>query len=253
MADERIEVGTAVAEREPPRALALPDVGHLMEMALAHGQEGAEALERLVTLQERIMDRHAQNALSDALAAFQAECPQIRQSETAKIATKSGANYSFTYAPLDEITRTIRPALERHGLSYSWDSALDGPMLTVTCTVRHRDGATVSATFACPTDSMANISAAQKTGAALTYAKRQSITAVFGLSTTTADADAAGELLDSEPIDSDELAELQTLVDGAGADVRRMCAFFEVPALADLPASRLGEARKLLRAKAAKL
>lgn len=250
-----IEVGTAVAERSNGAvANGIPNVEGLMEMALTQGEGGVAALERLVELQERVMTRQAENALSDALATFQAECPQIRQSATAKIATKGGSSYSFSYAPLDEITRTIREPLQRNGLSYSWDSELTGNTLVCTCTVRHRDGASVASTFACPTESPSRTSEAQKTGAALTYAKRQSLVAALGLTTTSADEDAlqSAPTGSVEPVEAEELTELRAMISDSGADIDRFLRFFEIATLDELPGNRLAEARKLLRAKAAR-
>lgn len=240
--------GTAVATIDAP---ALPDVGRLMEIALGQGADGVDALERLVGLQERVIARQAENALTDALGSFQDSCPMIPRTATAKIATKSGAAYSFRYSPLDVIAATIRPHLREHGLSYSFDSALDSGTLTVTCTVRHREGASVSSTFACPIESPSKTSDAQKTGAALTYAKRQSLTAALGLITTEADEDALGGAVTTEPIGEEQLATLTEYVEQIGPklNLAKFCVWLGVGSLAELPASDYEKALNGLKAK----
>ena len=230
----------------------MPDVGHLMEMALQQGEGGVAALEKLVALQERVMGIQAENALSTALGEFQAECPQIQQSKTASIATKSGAGYSFSYAPLDVIAKTIQPFLQKHGLSYAFDSELNGNMLTVTCRVRHRDGASVSGQFTATTDSSSGASATQKQGMAHTYAKRQALSSALGLITTNADSDAAGDSVDSTPISDKQVAEIRDLLKSKGADIDRFLAFVGVDSLADIPAALFDIAMRTLNAKADK-
>lgn len=244
-----IEVEAVEVVKPQPTALAIPDVGRLMELALAQGEGGVDALERLVGLQERVMDRQAENALTEALGAFQDDCPMIRQTKTAKIATASGGSYSFTYAPLDVIEATIRPHLRAHGLSYSFDSELDGAVLTVACHVRHRDGATVSATFASPIDTHAKMSGAQKAGAALTYNKRQALVAALGLTVTNADADAMGTADTGKKVDAGQVREIRELLKESGADIDRFLRFVGVGSLADIPASSFTMAATFLKQK----
>jgi hypothetical protein len=55
--------------------------------------------------------------LNAALAAAQSEFPPIAKGKTAKIRTKSGVEYSYSYADLADILRVILPILGRHGLS----------------------------------------------------------------------------------------------------------------------------------------
>ena len=238
------EVAVAVVQ-EAPVAL---NVGRLMEMALGQGPDGVEALERLVALQERTDDRNAQRALTLALGAFQAACPHIRQSKTAKIATKSGSNYNFTYAPLDEITRTIQPHLRAQELSFSFDSKTDGKEMHVVCRVSHSHGAYVESRFTCSTESESKRSAAQDAGAALTYAKRQALVAALGLTTTTADIDAI-DAGDVTPIDTDQLVELRNLLQTKDVDIDRFLALLAVESLDKIPAVQFKSAMTLLRAK----
>ena len=241
-----IEAGSVEVFERP----AMPDVAHLMEVALQHGEGGVAALERLVGLQEHMMRVQAENALAHALAQFQAECPMIQQSKTASIATKSGGSYSFTYAPLDVIARTIRPHLKKHGLSYAFDSTLEGIMLTVTCKVRHADGASVEGTFTATTESKSGASATQKQGGAHTYGKRQALASALGLITTNADSDAMGEAVDSKPIGESDLRKIRALIKTKGADVDKLLAYVGVFSLADIPASSFGMVIRTLEAKA---
>lgn len=209
-----------------------------------------DVLERLVALQERVSDRNARQAMTEAVAAFQAECPSIKKGRTARIATKAGGSYSYTFASLDEIARAIRPILHKHGLSYTWDSVVDEGHLTCTCILRHVEGAEDRAMFRCPTDTKAEMSGAQATAAALTYARRQSLVQVLGLTTTDDDTDGA-DPKGAEKITEAQVADIYALADEVKADLPKFLKYMGVEAMADIPASDHARAVKALERKRA--
>ena len=57
--------------------------------------------------------------LAAALAAFQAEAPTVSKGKTAKVPTKAGGSYSYTYANLADVVEAAYPLLSKHGLSFS--------------------------------------------------------------------------------------------------------------------------------------
>jgi hypothetical protein len=213
---EQMEVGggTAVQPIEDAN-----NVSSLVRLAIERGVD-VEVLERLVALQERVTERDARAAFFGALASFQEQVPEISKSRKAKIATRNGGEYEYTYAPLEEITRTIRPALKENGLSYSWDVAAGDGSLIVACVLRHIDGHQERATFPVPVDTSAKMSDAQKNGAALTYGRRQSLIAVLGLTTADADPDGA-DPKGPELISESQAADLQVLLDECGKKIDR--------------------------------
>lgn len=249
MATEQTEIGTEVAtvgERAVAQENGAP--GSLVQLAIEKGVD-VGVIERLVALQERHEAKAARAAFFEAVAAFQEQCPEIPKSKTASIATKSGSRYSYTFSPLESITRTIRPHLKEHGLSYSWDVVESNPQaLNVVCVLRHVDGHEERATFPVPTATDAGMSAAQKNGAALTYGKRQSLLAVLGLTTADDDTDGADPVAEKS-ITKKQASELNDIADRAGADVRAFCEWLNVPSIAEIPASQFEFARQRLEAK----
>lgn len=248
------EIGTSVQTRADA-AVATSDetAGGLVRLALEKGVDVA-VLERLVALQERVTERNARAAYFEALAAFQEECPQVFKGKTAKIATKTGASYQYSYAPLDEIARAIRPVLRRHGLSYAWtiNPGEQAGTLDVVCIVRHIDGHQESARFPVPTASPnEKMSEAQKTGAALTYGKRQSLTSVLGITTTDSDTDAA-DPRGFEKVSEYEVRTLEARIAEVGADRTRFLAFMGVERLEDIAAADYERGVKALDRKAAR-
>jgi len=243
------------AGQAPPLAQSAPqndseEVTTLVRMAIDKGVP-VEVLERLVALQERVTVRNARAAFFAALTSFQDACPEINKSKTAKITMRNGGQYTYSFAPLEEITRTIRPVLIKHGLSYSWDvESSDAKSLKIACVLRHVDGHEERSTFPVPTESRAEMSEAQKNGAALTYGRRQSLIAVLGL--TTADQDIDGADLEQgaeDLITEKEAADLDDLMESVGANRTRFLEWLKVSTVAEVPKSKLPAAIAALEEK----
>jgi len=233
----------AVRENLPEGA---DDPGGLIRFALQNNTP-VEVLERLVALQERVTDRNARAEYFEALARVQDEVPAIKKNQTAKIATKGGSSYSYTFAPLDQITKVVRPTLKRHGFSFNWTTeGTDNGSLNVICVLRHVAGHEERSAFPVPIDTAAAMSGAQKNGAALTYGKRQSLTSVLGLTTTDDDTDGAEP---AQYIDRNELADLEALVEEVGADVDKFLSWLGVAHLNAVTKDQLPAAIKALERK----
>jgi hypothetical protein len=226
------------------------DSNTLLELAIRGGVD-VSVIERLVALKERAQDRDARAAYFEALAAFQDECPQVSKTKEADIVSKrSGARFKYTYAPLDEIARVIRPVLRKHGLSYNFDVSATDSVLIVTCVVRHVDGHSERSSFPVPIDKGERMSGAQANGAALTYGKRQSLVAVLGLTTTDEDTDGAKNDVQSvEKITAKEAADLSSLIEEVKADRAKFLRWLRVENIADIPASEYQNAVRALEQK----
>jgi hypothetical protein len=200
-----------------------------------------EALEKLVTLNERIADRHAAQEFNAALARFQRACPAIIKNVTAQIATKSGAKFSYKYAPLDDIVAKIREPLHAEGLSYSWDSSVnkERAMLKVVCTVSHVNGHCRSASFEIPWETEAGMSQQQKFAAALSFGQRKSLEQALGISSGE-DTDGADPQR-FEKITDSQAADLLALIQETKADKAKLLKWVGVASLEDIPAARFAE------------
>jgi len=222
---------TPLAKTGPPPSAAVTDITQLLAVAVEK-QVPVETMERLVALHERMSDRAAAQEFAASLAAFQSECPSISRSSTANITTKSGARFSYQYADLNEIVKSIRPLLHARGLSYSWDSTTASGILTCICKLRHVNGHIEEASFTAPTESSAGMSEQQKCAAALTFARRQSLVQVLGLTTCDPDTDAA--LGSPEPITSVQVLKLLDLIKESEADMARFLKFAKVKKLEEV-------------------
>lgn len=230
----------------------------LVQLAIEKGVD-VEVIERLVALQERVTERNARAAYFEALANFQEQCPEIPKNKTADIVSKrSGGKFSYTYARLEDITRTIREPLRQCALSYTWDVSLDSGALVVTCIVRHVDGHSERSSFPVPVDKSDRMSDAQATGAALTYGRRQSLIAALGLTTADEDTDGVSgrgrkqaSADEPERLTDQQLADLSALIEDVGADRRKFLAYLRVEKLEDVHPREYARAIEALEAKRA--
>lgn len=154
---------------------------------------------------------------------------------------------SYTFAALDEIATTVNPILTECGLSYTWDSKVEGGTITCVCTVRHVLGHHEAATIQLPTDSASAMSSQQKVGAALTFARRLSLTQALGLTTTDDDID--GRDTSGGTITEEQVHALVALATQVKADMPRFLKYCGVESLDKLPANRYEAAVAVLEKK----
>lgn len=181
-------------ERAPFAALTPGAMPELMRLAVEKG--GVEALERLVALNERMMDREASRQFTEAMSRFKSICPPVprrSQSDQFKV-IRAGIKVNYSYASLEDIESTIRAPLGQCGLAYRWgNSAVDKGMLTIPCIVAHVGGHSISSSASYPLESRAGCSEAQKYGSTEKYAQRHSLILALGLTSCEDDTDGAGE------------------------------------------------------------
>lgn len=128
--------------------------------------------------------------ISAALAAFQGELINPPNSKTVSVKTKTGGNYSYKYAPLDEILKLARPLLAKNGLSIVQAPYSTGAEISIATSIYHSSGEWIE----CPplTLKAADLSP-QAIGSAITYGRRYSLSAALGISSEDDDdGEAAG-------------------------------------------------------------
>ncbi len=239
MTDEKERTEVVVHEGTAPVA-EVNEVSGFIQLAIEKDID-VEKLGMLLDLDERVAGRNARNAFFAALGRVQEKLPEIKKTKEASIATRGGSGYSYTFAPLDEIVRVVRPILREEGFSFAWSTDPPaGGVLYVICILRHIDGHEERSSFPVEVDTQAKMSGAQKYGAALTYGKRQSLTSVLGIVTTDdidgADMDAC--------ISEEQVADLQALIDEIKADESIAfdeAAFYAWLGVAHLEAVKVGQ------------
>jgi hypothetical protein len=114
--------------------------------------------------------------LEKALVAAQADLQNPPKTSTARVPTKSGGSFSYTYAPLPEILDAVRPALFRHGLVLAQDVVGEGGYVGVSTHLIHESGERlISGPVMLPATDP------QQAGAIITYLRRYSVCAILGI------------------------------------------------------------------------
>lgn len=134
--------------------------------------------------------------LAAALCKFQGEMPVLSFDATVRVRSKSGAEYSFKYATLQNIVTTAKPYLEKNGLSVI---QLVGTN-TVTTVLMHSSGQWVS--IECEVKQTEP--GAQAFGSAVTYIKRYQYSAILGI---VADEDDDANITDGNTLEKRSVSE----------------------------------------------
>jgi hypothetical protein len=128
------------------------------------------------------------SALAGALAALQAELPDITKDKTAKVDTRAGGSYSYSYSDLPAISRAIMPLLSKHGLSFTSRPTLAGERFVLVYELLHAGGESREGAYPLP-----ERGTPQEIGGAITYARRYCLCAVTGVAPDDDDDAAAAE------------------------------------------------------------
>ena len=223
-----------------------------MEMLSTAVERGAsmETLEKLMALQERWEANQARKAFDNAMAAAKAEIPTINKTREVDFTSSKGRT-NYRHEDLAEIARVVTPILAKHGLSYRFRTAspVNEPV-TVTCIISHRDGHSEENTLVAGRDDSGNKNSIQGVGSTITYLQRYTLKAALGLAASNDDDGKSSE--QAGPISDEQLAQLRELIDEVQADTARLCEFFRIDSLPELPSEKHDQAVKMLIAKRGK-
>ncbi len=166
-------------------AKAEQSVGQMLSGALyaiTHGEitpEHVEVLGKMTDLYERHEKREAEKSFAAALTELQGET--IRVQATKAVDVKNGVP-RYTFAPYEEIMRTVQPMLTRHGFSVTFDTKIDGDRLYSVCTLTHKAGHSRSNQFAVRFGKPPGSSDAQGDMSTKSYAKRGALCDALNIS-----------------------------------------------------------------------
>jgi len=232
-------MSTAIKKTESKAVSQINPEVNLLELAIKQGAD-VNSLSKIMDLQERQMNKVAEQDYNRAITEFQSTLRPI---------SKNKDSYVGSYATLDHIAKTIAPLLSANHLSYSFESELTEDKVTVICKIKHVNGHSDSATFTAPIDDKAKVNAMQKTASALSYARRYALMLALGITTTDEDDDGNGAGAGVELITENQIADMEALASEVNANIDNFCKYLKVDNLADLPASKYDLAIKALEAK----
>lgn len=121
--------------------------------------------------------------LASALAKCQGELKDV---------FKGSKGYGYSYAPLDEVLKQIRPIASKYGLSFVQSQSFNDDIISVTTILLHESGETLETTSQSPFARLKGMNDYQSIGSGITYLRRYNLSATFGIASDE-DQDAHGE------------------------------------------------------------
>lgn len=147
-----------------------------------------EKMERLMAMHERMQAQKAESAFNAGMAQMQCEIPTVFEAAV-------NLHTGNAYATLDDITRVIKPIMQRHGFAITFKVENLDKSISVTGILMHRDGHREKTTMTLPADTGKGRNDVQAVGSSTTYGKRYVICALLNITTS--------ELRDDDALSSD--------------------------------------------------
>lgn len=146
-----------------------------------------DTMERILAMRKELKSEWAKEQYDRAMAAFQAECPVIEKTKTARDEEKGKDLYS--YAPLGVILSTkaesgerVSELIAKHGLSYSFKTVNSADRVKVSCFSKHISGHSEESIMETSLGNKTHImSAPQQIAATVTFNKRYAFMNAFGI------------------------------------------------------------------------
>lgn len=132
-------------------------------------------LEKMLDMQERVLDRNAKQAFTADLAAMQISLPRV-------IEHGKGHN-DAKFAKLEDINDAIRPVLQQFGFAITFRVRHNPPGIHVITVLSHRQGHSEETEIVLPADNSGGKNAVQAVGSTISYGKRYGLCALLNIST----------------------------------------------------------------------
>lgn len=222
----------------------------MIERAAMNPAVDIDKMERLLQMQERIMDKAAKSAYATAFASMQGDLPSIERNGKITIHDKNDRSKIIQETPFarwEDINEAIRPVLQKYGfgLSFRVGQTSEG-RITVTCVLAHREGHSEETTMVLMHDSSGSKNSVQAIGSSVSYGKRYTASALLNITSHGEDDD--GKLAaDAELIDEDQVLQIRDLLLANNRDEKKFLAYIKLSSLADITADKFKSACDLIK------
>ena len=132
-------------------------------------------LEKMLEMQERVLDRNAKQAFTADLSSMQEFLPRV-------IEHGEGHNKA-KFAKLEDINDAIRPVLHKFGFAVTFRVKHESSLVWITTVLSHKQGHSEETSIPLPLDNSGSKNAVQAVGASISYGKRYGICAMLNIST----------------------------------------------------------------------
>ena len=248
---------TAIAFVDTPAVPAVPAVSEtaaiiqMIERAATNSTVDLDKMERLLHLQERILDRNARVAFQADFAEMQAQLPTVEKNGRIVIKEKGGERViqSTRFALWEDINDAIKPILRQYGflLSFRTSQASDGKLI-VTCILGHRGGHREETSLALMHDGSGSKNAVQAVGSSTSYGKRYTACSMLNITTRGEDDDGKKGGADA-CITNAQADEIRALALEVRADMGRFLKYMNIESIDDIKSADFARAIAALETK----
>ena len=233
------EQAVAITESEKTSTTII----QVIERAALNPDVDIDKMERLLQMQERIMDREAQMEYTATLAEMQPKLPVIE--ERGGIKNRDGKVQS-RYARWEDINEAIRDILSENGFTLTFRTGKDGDQITVTGILAHRGGHSEETTITLPMDTSGSKNAVQAVGSSTSYGKRYTTQALLNLTSRGEDNDGQTAV---GAITAEQKTKIIALMQNVGADTAKFLQHMGFDSVDEIPANQFQRAINALEAK----
>lgn len=186
------EAQKQIVLNEAPAVSESAAIIQVIERAASNPNVDIEKMERLLAMQERILDRQAEQQYAAAMVRAQQNMPVI-------VKNKHNQQTSSKYADLEAINRQIKPIYSAEGFSLSFDTANSEleKHIKIICEVLHAGGHSRKFSYDAPLDDAGIAGKVNKTptharGSSISYGRRYLVVQIFNLTISDEDDDGNG-------------------------------------------------------------
>lgn len=146
-----------------------------------------EVMSKMLDLQERWQASEERRRKQEAERAYAKAMSELRSALPTIYKTGKGNNNS-RYATLSDLTGALDEVISQYGLSFRFSTDSERPgQVVVTCIVAHADGHSERTTLSGAPDKSGSKNDIQSIGSVLTYLRRYTLEAAFGLAASVDD------------------------------------------------------------------
>lgn len=145
-------------------------------------------MEKLLDMQERIIDKQAAQAFAVAFAEMQADLPEITEAGEIKV----GDIVRSRYAKFEDINQAVKPILKQYGFGIAFRTAQPEGKIIVSGVLTHKSGHREETHIELPADTSGSKNNVQAIGSSISYGKRYTLCDLLNITTRGQDDDATG-------------------------------------------------------------
>lgn len=205
----------------------------LVERVVLSPDVDVDKLDRMLTMQERILERNARMQYDEAMVKLQSMLPEVE---------KTASTDKAKYAKFEHILSAIKPALLSCGFSITHRTVTGAETVTVTAILSHRAGHREETSLTLPVDKSGSKNSVQAIGSSVEYGRRYTMNSLLGIATKDADNDGRGnrgaQQPESEFITKTMISALRSLIKQAGSTEADFCKLARINDLGELAKTR---------------